>query len=56
MGIIFTILCSLYMYFLLEDIYNALKGKKQNTIDKVIFFIFVIFLLKTINLLQTINK
>ena len=53
MGIIFTILCSLYMYFLLEDIYNALKGKKQNAIniviDKVTLFIFVIYLLQTIN-------
>ena len=53
MGIMFTILCSLYMYFLLEDIYNALKGKKQNTIniviDKVTLFIFVIYLLQTIN-------
>ncbi len=53
MGIIFTILCSLYMYFLLEDIYNALKGKKQNTIniviDKVTIFVFVIYLLQTIN-------
>ena len=51
MGIIFTILCCLYMYFLLEDIYNALKGKKQNTIniviDKVTLFVFVIYLLQT---------
>ena len=53
MGIIFTILCSLYMYFLLEDIYNVVKVKKQNTInigiDKVTLFIFVIYLLQTIN-------
>ena len=51
MGIIFTILCSLYMYFLLEDIYNALKGKNtiNIVIDKVTLFIFVIYLLQTIN-------
>lgn len=50
MGIIFTILCYLYIYILIEYIFDALNWKKQNAINIVIYkvtlFIFVIYLLQ----------